>query len=203
MPYLYAAVKETCETGVPIIRALWLHYPDDAAAVDHGDEYLYGREILVAPVVEKGAAMRSLYLPRGNWYDFWTKERFEGGREIERKVDLETIPLYVRAGAVIPIGPVKQYTTEDVAAPLALWVYPGENGAFSLYEDDGKSFDYRKGEFTRVNIVWNDRKRRLSAHLAPGSKMLASSTRDFVVHVAGESVTREFVFQGRPVEIKV
>jgi alpha-glucosidase (family GH31 glycosyl hydrolase) len=203
MPYLYAAAKETCETGVPIIRALWLHYPDDAAAVDHGDEYLYGREILVAPVVEKGAAMRSLYLPRGNWYDFWTKERFEGGREIERKVDLETIPLYVRAGAVIPIGPVKQYTTEDVAAPLALWVYPGENGAFSLYEDDGKSFDYRKGEFTRVNIVWNDRKRRLSAHLAPGSKMLASSTRDFVVHVAGESVTREFVFQGRPVEIKV
>jgi alpha-glucosidase/alpha-D-xyloside xylohydrolase len=203
MPYLYAAAKETCETGVPIIRALWLHYPDDAAAVDHGDEYLYGREILVAPVVEKGAAMRSLYLPRGNWYDFWTKERFEGGREIERKVDLETIPLYVRAGAVIPMGPVKQYTTEDLAAPLALWVYPGENGAFSLYEDDGKSFDYRKGEFTRVNIVWNDRKRRLSAHLAPGSKMLASSTRDFVVHVAGESVTREFVFQGRPVEIKV
>jgi alpha-glucosidase (family GH31 glycosyl hydrolase) len=164
---------------------------------------LYGGDILVAPVVEKGAAMRSLYLPRGTWYDFWTKQRLEGGREIARKVDLETIPLYVRAGAVIPMGPVKQYTAENVAGPLALWVHPGEDGAFSLYEDDGKSFDYRKGEFTRVNFVWNDRKRQLSAHLAGGSKMLASSTRNFVVRVAGESVAREFVFQGRPVEIKL
>ncbi|HMJ60489.1 MAG TPA: TIM-barrel domain-containing protein, partial [Bryobacteraceae bacterium] len=203
MPYLYAAVKETCETGMPIMRALWLHYADDAGAVARGDEYLYGREILVAPVVEKGAATRSLYLPRGVWYDFWTKERLEGGRQIERKVDLETIPLYVRAGAVIPMGPVKQYTGENVAAPLSLWVHPGEDGAFSLYEDDGKSFDYRKGEFTRVNFAWNDRKRRLSARLASGSKMLASATRNFVVHVAGESVTREFVFQGRPVEVKL
>lgn len=203
MPYLYAAVKETCETGVPIIRALWLHYPDDAAAVARGDEYLYGREILVAPVVEKGAATRSLYLPRGVWYDFWTKERLEGGQEITRKVDLETIPLYVRAGAVIPMGPLKQYTTENVAAPLALWIHPGQDGAFSLYEDDGKSFDYRKGEFMRVHIAWNDRQRRLSAKLAAGSKMLASSTRNFIVHVAGESATREFVFHGHPIEIKL
>src|SRR5204862_7186926 len=112
MPYLYSAVKETCDTGVPIIRALWLHYPDDAGAVARGDEYLFGRDILVAPVVEKGATSRSLYLPRGTWYDFWTREKMEGGREITRNVDLETIPLYVRAGAVIPMGPVKQYTWE-------------------------------------------------------------------------------------------
>ena len=203
MPYLYAAVKETCETGVPIIRALWLHHPDDAAAVARGDEYLYGPDILVAPVVEKGAAMRSVYLPRGTWYDFWTKQRLEGGREMERKVDLETIPLYVRAGAVIAMGPVKQYTAENVSAPLELYIHPGQDGDVSLYEDDGKTFDYRKGEFSRVNIVWNDRKRRLSAHLARGSKMLDSSTRNFVVHVAGESLTREFVFQGRPVEVKL
>ena len=203
MPYLYAMVKETCETGVPIIRALWLHYPDDTVAVARGGEYLYGRDILVAPVVEKGAATRSLYLPRGTWYDFWTRQRLEGGREITREVDLETIPLYVRAGAVIPMGPVKQHIAENVAAPLALWVYPGEDGAFSLYEDDGKTFDYRKGEFSRVNITWNDRKRRLSAHLGTGSKMLASSTRNFLVHVAGESATQEFVFQGRPVEVKL
>lgn len=203
MPYLYAAVKETCETGLPIIRALWLYHPDDAAAVARGDEYLYGREILVAPVVEKGAATRSLYLPPGAWYDFWTRERLEGGREIARKVDLETTPLYVRAGAVIPMGPVKQYVAENVATPLALWVHPGEDGAFSLYEDDGESFDYRKGEFMRVNIGWNDRQRRLSARLATGSKMLGSSKRNFIVHVAGELATREFVFRGRPVEIKL
>ena len=132
MPYLYSAVKETCETGMPIIRALWLHHRDDAAAVARGDEYLYGRDFLVAPVFEKGATSRQVYLPRGTWYDFWTREKMEGGHEIARKVDLETIPVYVRAGAVIPMGPVKQYTEEKVDAPVRLVVHPGTDGAFAL-----------------------------------------------------------------------
>ena len=203
MPYVYSAVKETCETGLPIIRALWLHYPGDPAAVSRGDEYLFGRDILVAPVVEKGATERKLYLPHGAWYDFWNREKLEGGREITRKVDLETIPVYVRAGAVIPMGPVKQYTAEKVDGPLALWVHPGADGAFSLYEDDGKSFDYRKGEFMRVNIAWNDRQRRLSMRLANGSKMLAPAKRNIVVHVAGETATHDAVFEGRPLEVKL
>jgi alpha-glucosidase/alpha-D-xyloside xylohydrolase len=203
MPYLYSAVKETCETGLPIVRALWLHYPGDKVAVARGDEYLYGRDILVAPVVEKGAASRQVYLPHGAWYDFWTREKTDGGREITRQVDLETTPLYVRAGAVIPMGPVKQFTDEKVDGPLALWVHPGADGAFSLYEDDGKSFDFRKGEFMRVNIAWNDRQRRLSMRLANGSKMLPPAKRNIVVHVAGESVTREVVFEGRPIEVKL
>jgi alpha-glucosidase (family GH31 glycosyl hydrolase) len=202
MPYLYSAVKEACETGLPIIRALWLHYPGDATAAARGDEYLYGRDILVAPVVEKGATSRSLYLPRGVWYDFWTKEKVEGGREIARKVDLETTPLYVRAGAVIPMGPVKQYTEEKVDGPLTLWIYPGADGAFSLYEDDGKSFDFRKGEFMRINIAWNDRQRRLSLRLANGSKMLAPAKRNIVARLADGEETREVVFEGRPVEVR-
>ena len=110
MPYLYSMVRESTKTGMPILRALWLHYPDDAAAAARGDQYLWGRDVLVAPVVEKAATSRQVYLPRGAWYDFWTNERTEGGREIARQVDLETIPLYVRAGAILPMGPVKQYT---------------------------------------------------------------------------------------------
>src|SRR5205823_1138466 len=82
MPYLYSAVKETCETGMPIIRALWLHYSEDAAATTRGDQYLFGRDFLVAPVVEKAATSRAVYLPSGVWYDFWTKETLTGGREI-------------------------------------------------------------------------------------------------------------------------
>jgi alpha-glucosidase/alpha-D-xyloside xylohydrolase len=202
MPYLYSAVRETCETGLPIIRSLWLHYPEDATAAARGDEYLYGRDILVAPVVEKGATSRSLYLPRGDWYDFWTREKVAGGREITRKVDLETIPLYVRAGAVIPMGPVKQYTDEKLDGPLTLWVHPGGDGAFSLYEDDGKSFDYRKGEFMRVNLAWNDRQRRLSLRLAQGSKMLGNSKRNILARLAGGRETREVVFQGLPLEVR-
>ena len=110
MPYLYSAVRECAQTGLPIMRAMWLHYPDDPAAVGRGDQYLWGRDMLVAPVVEKGATNRRLYLPRGAWYDFWTNARAEGGREIDRAVDLETTPLYVRAGAIVPMGPVRQYT---------------------------------------------------------------------------------------------
>jgi alpha-glucosidase/alpha-D-xyloside xylohydrolase len=203
MPYLYSAVKETCETGLPVIRSLWLHYPEDKTAVARGDEYLYGRDILVAPVVEQGATERSLYLPKGTWYDFWTREKMEGGREISRKVDLETTPVYVRAGAIIPMGPVKQYTGEKVDGPLEVWVYPGANGAFSLYEDDGETFDFRRGEFMRINMAWNDSQRQLTMRLANGSRMLEPTKRQVIVHVAGESATREAVFEGRPVELKL
>jgi alpha-glucosidase (family GH31 glycosyl hydrolase) len=164
---------------------------------------LYGRDILVTPVVEKGATSRTLYLPTGIWYDFWTKERISGGREISRNVDLETIPLYVRAGAVLPMGPVKQYTDEKVDGPLHLWVHPGTDGAFSLYEDDGHTFDFRKGEFTRLDLIWNDTRRALAIRLARGSKMLGPQKRDFIVHVVGESQTREAVFEGAPLELNL
>src|SRR5262249_11958401 len=137
MPYLNSAVRECCLTGLPIMRALWLHDPDDSAARSRGDEYLWGPDLLVAPVTEKGATSRRLYLPRGRWYDFWSGERHEGGREIDRPVDLATVPLYIRAGAILPMGPVRQYTGEEVDGPLSLRVYPGADGRFQLYEDDG------------------------------------------------------------------
>ena len=104
---------------------------------------------------------------------------------------------------MIPMGPVKQYTAEKVDGPLSLWVHPGANGGFSWYEDDGKTFDYRKGDFMRVNISWNDRQRRLSLRLASGSKMLEPEKRNIVVHVAGEPVTREVTFTGRPLDVKL
>ena len=107
MPYIYTAARETAETGLPMMRAMWLHHPDDPAAVARGDQFFWGRDILVAPVVEKGATARSVYLPKGAWNDFWTGERVEGGREIDRAVDLATTPIYVRAGAIVPMGPVE------------------------------------------------------------------------------------------------
>jgi len=201
MPYIYSAVKETCETGVPIIRALWLHYPDDEQAVARGDEYLFGRDLLVAPVFEKGAESRTLYLPRGTWYDFWTQERFEGGREITRKVDLETIPLYVRAGAVFPMGPAKQYTAQQVEGPLTLRLHPGSAGAFSLYEDDGATFSFRKGEFTRIEMAWNDAQRQLTLQPAPHTRV--SGSRKFVAQIAGEKSGHEIEFSGKRVRVKL
>jgi alpha-glucosidase/alpha-D-xyloside xylohydrolase len=203
MPYLYTVVREGHETGLPIMRALWLHSPDDAVAVARGDEYLWGRDILVAPVTEKGATSRRLYLPRGLWHDFWTEEKVEGGREISRSVDLATMPLYVRAGAILPLGPVKQYTGEKVDGPLTLQIYPGANGSFTLYEDDGITFDYRQGELMKIQMAWSDSRRVLTLRLAEGSRMLPPLQRKIEVRVASEKATREAVFEGRPLVISL
>ncbi|HYL84716.1 MAG TPA: TIM-barrel domain-containing protein [Candidatus Angelobacter sp.] len=200
LPYLYSAVHECTKTGMPVMRALWLHYREDAVAVARDDEYLWGRDMLVAPVVESGATSRKIYLPRGAWHDFWTNERHEGGREISREVNLETMPLYVRAGAILPLGPVKQYVSEKVDQAMTIAIYPGADGSFLLYEDDGKSFDYRKGEWMGVQMEWNEARRALRLRLTSGSRMLPPLRRSFEVKL-GQS-TREVAFEGRPVEVK-
>jgi len=203
MPYLYTAVRETHDTGLPLMRSLWLHHPGDRVAAARGDEYLWGRDVLVAPVVEPGATRRDLYLPAGAWWDFWTEERAEGGREVGRSVDLETLPLYVRAGAVLPLGPVKQHTAEPVDAPLTLVVYPGADGGGSLYEDDGVSFGYREGEWTRTLFEWDDAARRLVLRLAEGSRPPEPRARRVQVRVAAGTETKEVVFDGTPLEIEL
>jgi alpha-glucosidase/alpha-D-xyloside xylohydrolase len=201
LPYTYSVARECTETGLPMQRALWLHHPDDPSAVARGDQFLWGRDILVSPVVEKGATSRRVYLPRGAWYDFWTGERLEGGREIDRAVDLETMPLHVRAGAIVPMGPVKQYTAEPVDGPLAITVYPGANGAFTMYEDDGRTFNHRKGEFMKIAMAWDDGARRLTVRLVPGSRMLPPARRPIEVRLAGTDVMRSAVFEGKPLEV--
>jgi alpha-glucosidase (family GH31 glycosyl hydrolase) len=200
MPYTYSAVRETALTGMPVMRALWLHYPDDAAAVQRGDEFLWGRDILVAPVTEKGAVNRSLYLPRGRWYDFWTEEAIQGGTQVNRLVDLATMPLYVRAGAIVPTGPVMQWTDEIPNPPLTLTVYPGADGAFDLYEDDGRSFAYKRGEWMGLSLKWSDAARRLTVTLTPRSRRPAAA-RELSLRLAGRPETRRARFRGDPLTL--
>ncbi len=116
---------------------------------------------------------------------------------------LETTPLYVRAGAVIPMGPVKQYVDETVDGPLRLVVYPGADGAAALYEDDGRSFDYRKGQFMRIAMTWQDAGRRLTLTLAPGSRMLPPGSRNIEVVLAGQTAGKPVTFSGKPVEVRL
>jgi alpha-glucosidase (family GH31 glycosyl hydrolase) len=111
--------------------------------------------------------------------------------------------MYVRAGAVIPTGPVKQYVDEPSDAPMELTVYPGADATSSWYDDDGRTFDYRKGEWMRVLMSWNDRTRRLSLRLAPNSKMSAPAERKFVVRIAGTTVMKELAFTGRPIDVRL
>ena len=201
LPSIYSAVHECATTGMPIMRALWLHFPNDPKAVACTDQYMWGKNLLVAPVVAKGATTRGVYLPPGSWYDFWTNERTEGGHEITRPVDLETLPLYVRAGAILPLGPVKQYVAEKTEASLSLTVYPGADGSFLLYEDDGESFNYRSGEWMGIHMEWNDARRVMTLRLAEGSRLLPPSPRHLEIKVAGGTV-RSAIFNGRPAEFE-
>lgn len=203
LPYTYTAAQECCNTGLPMMRALWLHYPDDPAAVARGDQYLWGPDLLVSPVVEKGASIRRLYLPRDVWFDFWTEERVEGGREIDRKVDLETMPLHVRAGTILPLGPVKQYADEPVDAPMTLVIYPGADGLSTLYEDDGNTFAYREGKRMWIEMGWRDAERRLTLRMARGSRLLPPARRMFEVRVAGENTKKTVVFDGNVRDVRI
>jgi alpha-glucosidase (family GH31 glycosyl hydrolase) len=151
--------------------------------------------------VEKGADHRKIYLPRGDWYDFWTNEKVEGGRELSRAIDLETIPLYVRAGGILPFGPVKQYVDESVEQPLSISIYPGGDASFLLYEDDGRSFNYRKGEWTGLELVWNDKQRVLALSLAPGSQMLPLTRKNIEVKLLQER--KQVVFKGNPLKVSL
>jgi alpha-glucosidase (family GH31 glycosyl hydrolase) len=140
-------------------------------------------------------------LPRGTWFDFWTEQATEGAHEIDRAVDLATVPVYVRAGAVIPLGPVRQYTEEPVDGPMTLVVYPGADGQATWYEDDGTTFNYRRGEWMRVVMTWRDAARRLSLRLAPGSRMLPPSSRRIDVRLAGSTKSASAVFTGRAIDL--
>jgi alpha-glucosidase (family GH31 glycosyl hydrolase) len=156
MPYTYTLAWEARETGMPFMRAMWLHYPEDLKVRDMGDQYLWGRDMLIAPVYKKGAVTRDVYLPEGLWYDWWTNEKVSGGKTITRNVDLKTMPVYVKAGAIIPMDPVRQHTGEEVNEPLTVRIYTGASGSFNLYEDDGISQQYLKGDYIITKISWDD-----------------------------------------------
>jgi alpha-glucosidase (family GH31 glycosyl hydrolase) len=199
MPYLYSTVRECTTTGMPIMRPLWLHFPNDPRSVECGDQYLWGKSLLVTPVVEKGATARRVYLPPGTWYDFWTNESVEGGRAIDRPVDLETLPLYVRAGSILPLGPIKQFVSEKVDAPLSISIYPGSDATFLLYEDDGTSFNYRNGDWMGIQMNWNDAHKKLDLALASGSHMLSPEPRAIEVQLSG--ITKTVHFNGKPISV--
>ena len=202
MPYLYTAVREAHDTGMPIMRALWLHYPDDPKAAVRGDEYLWGRDILVAPVVTKGATHRTVYLPEGRWYDYWARSPVMGGQEITRYVNLSTMPLYVRAGAILPLDPPRQYVDEPSDQPTTLAVYTGINGESVLYEDDGKSLDYLHNVATWTRIRWDDKARTLTIEPDERSAKKADGPRRFDVRLVPSNATRTTQYTGERTVVK-
>ncbi len=194
LPYLYSSVAQTHRTGLPLMRSLWLDFPQDERAAAVENAYLWGDSMLVAPVLEPGATSRTVYLPHGGWWDYWKNVSLEGGTEVAREVDLETLPLFVRAGAILPVGAVKQHTGEVSDEPLLLRVYPGADGAMTLYEDDGKSFDYEKGAFSSIVCTWEEQSRTLRLRAEPRGR--TPHGRVFAVEIAGSGERKRLTMSG-------
>lgn len=145
LPYIYTAFWEASKTGVPIMRPLLLDFPDDWLAIGQNDEYLFGNDLLVAPITKDDETSRQVYLPRGVWYDFWTDHRYVGPASIGVAAPMERLPLFVRGGAIIPSQQDMSHTDQAPIDPLTLDVYPDGTSSRPYYEDDGVSFDYQHG----------------------------------------------------------
>jgi hypothetical protein len=163
IPYLYTYCRAAYDTGLPLCRGLYLEYPDEPEAYRRFDEYLFGRELLVAPITAPGVdgvATRSIWFPPGEWVDWFTGESYAGGRTVDYSCPLERMPLFVRAGSIIPRQPEMAYTEQRAVDPLILDVYPGgpaTTATFSLYEDDGLSLDYAQAGFRRTPVELAER----------------------------------------------
>ncbi len=145
------------------MRALVMDFPGDKTARESLDEFLFGPSLLVCPVTKAGATTRSVYLPAGaSWTDFWTGQALKGGQTVTAAAPIDTLPLYVRAGAIVPMGPFLQYATEKPADPIELRVYPGANGSFTLYEDENDTYDYEKGVYATIPIRWDRTRQTLT-----------------------------------------
>ena len=166
MPYLYDAFHEAAESGLPVMRALLLDYPDDPQAVGQNYEFLFGDDLLVAPVVKSDEREWDVYLPRGVWYDFWTDQRYTGPRHVNVEAPLDRVPVFVRGGAIIPTQQVVEYTDQAPVDPLTFEIYPAGNSTREYYEDDGLSFDYQRGVVLREQVSSGERDDTVALHLS-------------------------------------
>ncbi len=156
MPYLYSLGHTTHETGAPFMRGLFMDFGDDPKVANIGDEYMFGPALLVAPVTEQGITSREVYLPAGtDWYNYWTNEKIHGGQTIPVSAPIDTIPLFVKAGSILPLGaPVE--STNEIQKIAKIRVYPGAEASFDLYNDDGTSYAYERGRFEVTHLHWSD-----------------------------------------------
>jgi alpha-D-xyloside xylohydrolase len=157
LPYTYSVAWQVTTAGSTIMRPLVMDFPDDPKVLDIGSQYLFGPSIMVNPVTTQGATTRSVYLPgKNSWTDFWTGKTQSPGQTINAPAPLDTLPLFIRSGSIIPMGPFLQYSSEKPADPIELRIYRGADGAFTLYEDQGDTYNYEKGIYATIPITWND-----------------------------------------------
>jgi alpha-D-xyloside xylohydrolase len=163
MPYIYSLGYGTHLTGAPFMRGLFMDFGSDPNVANIGDEYMFGPALLVAPVTEQGVTSRSVYLPAGtDWFNFWTSERVHGGQTVTVAAPIDTIPLFVRAGSILPLGEAVE-STQEKQQVAELRVYPGADSSFVLYNDDGITYDYEQGKHDITDLHWSESTHRLTS----------------------------------------
>jgi alpha-D-xyloside xylohydrolase len=188
LPYNYSLAAMVTFDGGTIMRPLVMDFPEDANVWNIGDEYMFGPAFLVNPVTTYKARSRSVYLPSGSeWYDFWTGAIIPGGQTFEADAPLYSLPLYVRAGSIVPLGPELRYTTEKPQDPITLYVYTGRDADFTLYEDDGVSYGYERGARSRIPVRWSERSRTLTIGQRQGAFPGMLQARTFTVVFASKT----------------
>ncbi len=184
LPYIYSEAWQVTSNHATLMRPLVMDWRDDVNAQNTADEYLFGPALLVSPVTTQGATSRSVYLPQTLWYDFWTGERIDAsqrGLRMTADAPLAKLPLFVRAGSIVPFGPAMEWATEKPADPIELRIYPGADGDFTLYEDENDNYNYTKGAHATIALHWNDTAKTLTIGAREGSFAGMLATRTFKV----------------------
>ncbi len=187
LPYIYSlAWKTTSESYTPM-RPLVMDFRSDVRAQNIGDQFMYGPAFLVNPVTEPAATTRRLYLPQSKWYDFWTGASVAGGRTIDASAPLDRLPLYIRAGSILPLGPDEEWSTEKPADPIELRIYRGADADFTLYEDENDTYNYEKGMYATIPLHWDDAKQALTIGDRKGQFPGMLESRVFKIVFVGEN----------------
>jgi alpha-glucosidase (family GH31 glycosyl hydrolase) len=201
LPYIYTAAYEACTTGMPLMRPLVLAFPTDPQVFNLSDEYLFGGDILVAPVVNEGATERVMYLPVGNWVDFWTDTGYTGPCSLTVPAPLDTLPLFIRQGAILPLGPEMQYSWEHPLDLLTLEFYRGgdpTDRTFILYEDDGETTRHQSGAAARTPLQMTEgaSNLRISIGESQGEFLGHQAERSYLLNIHRQPTTHQVICNG-------
>lgn len=170
MPYIYSEGWQISKVGSTMMRPLVMDFKNDPTAIGQAYQYMFGKSFLVAPVIEPGVTEWNVYLPESTvWYDFWTGKRFNGGQSVKAAAPQDKIPVFVKAGSVVPMGRFMQYTSEKPIDTLEVRIYPGADGQFVLYSDEGDNYNYEKGKYKLVPFKWNEQQQTLTIEKQQGS----------------------------------
>ena len=191
-PYIYSEAARVSLDGYTFMRPLVFDFPTDKQALEQLTEYMFGASLLINPVTEKGVNVWKTYLPEyeAGWYDLWTGHKYNGGQTVDVPVNIEKIPVFVKAGTILPMGQDKQSVAEKIKnEPINLTIYPGADATFTLYEDEGNNYNYEQGAYSQITFRWNDKKRQLTVEGRQGSFEGMEQERIFVASMGSKEIT--------------